>query len=348
MSATEFEQRRKYWRFFSDDVGKTGCELYAKLASSISGDEALMRLASQVRLGQPQANLLFAAVHFLLLRGAEHPLKRFYPTLNGRALPEEATLWPTFLDFVTAHRDEISPLIAKRVTNTNEVGRSAVLHAGFKEIAKTHRAPFHLVEIGPSAGLNLRWNRYGVRYTRNDATVATVLPDAPLVLDCELKGERDPPFEPVPVVARATGLERDPVDLSNGEDRDWLRALTFPNDVGRFQRLERAIELARSTPADVRKGDALDCLSDALAEVPLETTACVYHTITTYQFSDAMRETLDDVLMTVGVRRPVVRLSLEYNGADYELSKIEYDDGVRSQTSLGISHPHGRWLEWRA
>jgi len=118
-------------------------------------------------------------------------------------------------------------------------------------------------------------------------------------------GERDPPFEATPSVARAIGLERDPVDLSNRDDRDWLRALIWPNDLARLARFERAAALARAHPSEIRKGNALELLTDALADVPTDAIACVYLTITTYQFSRALRETLEAILTVGGVRRPV-------------------------------------------
>ncbi len=42
------------------------------------------------------ANILFGAVHFLLLRGADHPLRRHYRNLNGGALLEGEDPFPLF------------------------------------------------------------------------------------------------------------------------------------------------------------------------------------------------------------------------------------------------------------
>ena len=50
-----------------------------------------------------------------------------------------------------------------------------------------------------------------------------------------------------------------------------------------------------------------------------------------------------------GVRRPVWRLSFEYDDvSDYVLKLIRYADGQRTEKRLALSHPHGRWIDWRA
>lgn len=348
MTSSEISKPRGYWEFWAEDARRTGSLLYARLAAAIAEDETLKALAAHAQKGQPHANMILGAVHFLLLRGADHPLKRFYATLGGEASSQAEDPFPDFRDFVLAHEREITRLVETRVTNTNEVARSSILHPGFRVIAEKCGEPLHLIEIGPSAGLNLIWDEYGIRYTRDGKAVASIAPEAELVLDCELRGERTPPRARTPAVASRVGLELNPVDLACREDRDWLRALIWPDEVARMKRFERALMLVERAKPEIRKGDALELLPDALAAVPANEAVCVYHTIAVYQFSKEMRDALESVLIVAGLRRPVARLSLEYNGIDAELTWIRYADGVREETMLAISHPHGRWLEWRA
>lgn len=335
-----------YWDFFAKDAHRTGSALYARLAAGIGGDDELKALAARAKPGQPHANLILGAVHFLILRGARHPLTRFYQTVGGTTSVDTEDPFPDFRDFVAQHRAAIEPLIATRVTNTNEVGRSALLHAGFRAIAA--EAPLSLIEIGPSAGLNLIWDRYGVRYSRSGAATVALNPDAALVIGCELRGEKAPPAGPIPRVANRVGLELNPVDLADADDRDWLRALIWPDQVARLERLDRAIELFRAGKPPILAGDALALLPDVLARVPVDTIPVVYHTIALYQFSTEMREALDSMLTIAGLRRPVWRLSFEFDGGLYILSAIRYADGVREETRLASCHPHGTWLEWLA
>jgi hypothetical protein len=335
-----------YWTFYSDDARRTGSELYARIAAGIGTDEELKAIAAHARKGQPHANMIMASVHFLLLRGAQHPLRRFYPTLGGAASGEDP--FPHFKDFVETHRDQVLGLIETRVTNTNEVGRSALLHAGFRALAEGAPASLHLIEIGPSAGLNLIWDQYGVRYGRNGAAAVTINTEASLVIDCELRGGKAPLTGKTPDVARRVGLELNPVDLANDDDRDWLRARMWPDQVARLERLDRAIALFREAKPEIRAGDALALLPNALAEAQTGHALCVYHTIATYQFSREMREALENMLIVAGLRRPVWELSFEYDGSEYLLTLVHHHDGVRAARVLANSHPHGTWLEWRA
>lgn len=341
--------KQDYWTFFAQDALRTsGTRLYSRLAEGIGGDAELREVASHVKKGQPRANIILGAVHFLLLRGDAHRLRRFYATCGGTVRAEDEDPFPDFRDFVMEHKDRLAPLIASRVTNTNEVGRSSLLHPGFRALAQESGAPLHLIEIGPSAGLNLIWDRYGVRYMKDGATAAAIAPDAKLVLDCELRGQTIPPTGPAPRVASRVGLELNPVDLANADDKDWLRALIWPDDVARLARLDKAIALFGEGRPEIRAGDALALLPDALADIPANETACVTHTIALYQFSAEMKEALEAILAVAGVRRPVHRLAFEYDGSDYALSLIHYADGRRGERRLALAHPHGRWIDWRA
>jgi hypothetical protein len=339
-------EKTDYWSFFSVDAKRNGSLLYARLAEGVRDDEELKKIAARAKPGQPHANVLFGAVHFLLLRGAQHGLRSFYPDLNNGRMAD-GDPYPKFRDFCLTHLPEIDALVTTRVTNTNEVGRSALLHPGFRIAAQVAGEPLHLIEIGPSAGLNLIWDRYGVNYTKDGKSVASISPDAKLVIDCEVKSERLPPAGPNPRIASRVGLELNPVDLTNPDDRDWLRALMWPDQIPRLERLDRAIALFESAKPEIQSGNALDLLPDALARAPRDEPVCVYHTIAVYQFSTAMREALDNILITASLRRPVHRLSFEFDGKDCVLSLIAYRDGARTVRDLAICHPHGTWIDWR-
>ena len=334
-----------YWEYFADEARRVGSPLYERLSQGIGGDEGLREFANGVRPGQPPANILFAAVHFLLLRGAQHPLRRFYVNLGGSLSGEDP--FPAFKDFVETHRAALAPLIASHVTNTNEAGRSAILAVGFRKVAMEAGEPLNLIEIGPSAGLNMIWDQYAVRYRHG--TESIMLGDGDLVLDCELRGEKLPPLGPAPKIASRVGLERSPVELSDPDARDWLRALVWPDRVERFTRLEKAIAIYARHKPNIIAGDALMNLTDAIARVSEDQPVCVYHTSAVYQFTDDMRETLDAILTIAGLRRTIWRLSLESTQkGDDPLLLYSYRDGKNETLTLGLAHPHGAWLEWLA
>ena len=64
---------------------------------------------------------VFAAVHDLLLRGVEHPLRLFYPDLTPDPLPDEDA-FPAFCSFCNAHEEDIRELL---ITGACKPTRSA-------------------------------------------------------------------------------------------------------------------------------------------------------------------------------------------------------------------------------
>jgi len=68
---------------FAENECKGSSELYQFLALEIAQDDDLLELCTNTLNGQPVPNLLFGAVHYLLLRGNEHKLKDFYPSIVG-------------------------------------------------------------------------------------------------------------------------------------------------------------------------------------------------------------------------------------------------------------------------
>src|SRR5204863_254585 len=77
-----------------------------------------------------------------------------------------ALTWPAFRDTLEQQRDTLRGLV-HRPCQTNEVGRAAALFGGFLLVARETGLPLRLLEIGASAGLNLRWDHY--RYEQGDA-----------------------------------------------------------------------------------------------------------------------------------------------------------------------------------
>ena len=89
-----------YWGYFIAETERANAPLYTQIVRGIAGDDELKALAARVATGQPPANILLASVQYLLLRGAEHPLRRFYPNLNGGQRIEGEDPFPQFRDFV--------------------------------------------------------------------------------------------------------------------------------------------------------------------------------------------------------------------------------------------------------
>ena len=141
----------------------TTSPLYRALSQTVATHDQLLDLAARGRPGQYPTFLFFGAVHQLLLRGADHPLARFYPSIAGRwALPPDE-VGPALVSFGVMFETELAEIISSRLVQTNHVQRALGLRLGLSMIAAAVTGPVHLIEVGASAGFNLRFDRYGYR-----------------------------------------------------------------------------------------------------------------------------------------------------------------------------------------
>lgn len=171
--------------------------------------------------GQPAPNLLFGAVHILLLKGVKHPLKDYYHSLTKYPKPYREAFEP-FKDFCHTYQKAIEEILATKIVQTNEVRRYAYLYPVFCSIYEKTKEPLSIIEIGTSARLKLFWDQYS--YSYGEATVygnhnsklhmtAKIFGKHPQVL---LKNS--------PPVANRIGVDLHTVDINNEGERLWLQA----------------------------------------------------------------------------------------------------------------------------
>lgn len=215
--------------------------LYRALCRGIQHDRELLAMAARAPVTQPPPNLLFAAAHYLLLAGEEHALRAWYPDLapdsSRGAVGSPDSAFDPFRAFCLAHRTRIEGLIETRLTQTNVVQRCSALLPAFArvsqegEVAGEDPAPLALIEIGPSAGLNLFWDRFHYRYDDGATWGAS---ESRVVVECALRGKVGLPPLPAEIpVAWRRGVDLHPVDIRDPDAVLWLRALVWPDHPGR-------------------------------------------------------------------------------------------------------------------
>src|SRR5699024_11481495 len=116
---------------------------YEFLVSEILQDVEILRLSMNTRKGQPIANMLLGAVHYILLRGVDHPLALYYPSISDRPKPKE-DMYPHFIDSSTVFGGEIAFLMQRKYIQTNEVTRCAYLYTVFSSIFANEDRPLSL------------------------------------------------------------------------------------------------------------------------------------------------------------------------------------------------------------
>ncbi len=340
----ELEEIAREFRFFAGMCAGRA-PLYEALAEGVSGDDSILSLARGGEPGHPPVNLLFGAVHYLLLNGAEHPLRRFYASVGGREEPAGA--YPVFVDFCRRHADAIRELVRTRRVQTNEVGRSGLLlPALFLAWERGGRSPLYLIEVGASAGLNLLFDRY--RYAYSDGRECG--PASPAVIRTELRGPAACPVPPeLPGIGGRVGIDLAPVDVTDPDAVRWMEALIWPDQVQRLDLLRAAAGLARKEPPRLVRGDALERVGELVNDAPATMPVCVFHSNAVYQMSEDWRTAFPARLAELGRDRDLMEVSLEWLGDDPgpRLELVGYRGGGRDAQSLADCDIHGAWMAWR-
>lgn len=332
--------------------------MYRDLSLAAAASDDLLGLLALARPGQHRPVLLLAAVHHLLLGGADHPLAAFYPTVTGRPVPPGDPV-PAFLDFCARHRDGLARLVATRSTQTNEVNRSVAVAAGWRAAtADQPDRPVAVVELGASAGLNLLADRYAVDVGDGRLHGDT---GSAVRLRTSLAGAATPDLDrPLPPVVARLGLDLAPVDVRDDDAVRWLEACLWPEQPERFARFASAVEVARADPPVLVAGDLVDDLPGVLAGLPPTAHLVVTHTWALTYVERARRARLVEVLERAAGERPVSWLSAEGPGVTplveaphregYAtlLGLTTWRGGARRTRPLAWCHHHLAWMDWLA
>jgi len=268
---------------------------------------------------------LMAAVHRLVLDDTLPELARHYPSTGGEGDPH--TIWPLFRQALIDHRDEIRALVAHRC-QTNEVGRSAALLGGFLEVARQTQRPLRILELGASAGLNLRWDRY--RYASAEGAWGD--PGSKVVFAHHF--DVPPPMRTNARVAERKGCDLNPIDPTSEDGRLTLRASIWPDQLGRLALLDAALEMAADAPVKVEPVDAVSFLQRELARRTPEMATVVFHSVFMQYLPELDRARVTELIAGAGVHH----LSLEPTETSFE---IRLDGDL-----LGTSRPHGTGVRW--
>jgi hypothetical protein len=331
----------------ADACGKAGSLLYERLIGGICADVSAGGPCAAVLLPRYDDRALadalvlrfLGAVHRIVLDGRAPELAASYPSAGG--VPG-ADVIGAFVDAVEQHREEIERRMLDGV-QTNEVGRSAVLAGGYATVARRRRLPLRCLEVGTSAGLNLRWDRYW--YDTGRGTLGD--PGSGVRFDDVWEGQRPDLSGDVEVVERA-GCDRSPIDPTTDDGRLRLLSYVWPDQPERVDRLDAAIEIARAVPARVEQASADDWVRTQLAEPVVGAATVVAHSIVIQYLGTEVRRTMRDVLYEAGSAAspdaPVHWLRMEPAGERADLRLTSWPSGT--EEVLATCGFHGRPIWW--
>jgi hypothetical protein len=314
--------------------------LYQALARTVAANADLLRLAARGRPGQHPTFLFFGAVHALLLAGARHDLAGFFPSIVGADARPLEEAGPALVDFGRAFRHELAALIETRLVQTNVVKRALALRLGFVAIGRRSAAPLHLIEVGASAGVLLRYDRYAY------ALGGSLFGDAgsPVRIAAEWRADTAvPDLDALPPLASVTGIDLNPLDARKPDDRRWLEALVWPENREEAALLHHALSLVAADPPPIVLGDAVDVCPVLAAELPPGEPRVIFHAMTRMHVPPDRRDTFDTALGALGRDAPLYHLSLEGQG------KLDLRDPEGSLVHLARVGGRVEWvapLDW--
>jgi hypothetical protein len=247
-------------------------------------------------------------------------------------------------DPLAEHVGFLREFVATHGVQTNEVQRSWILLPLLLRVA--HRAGaegFDLVELGPSAGLNLVWDRYRYRYEAGEWG----RPDA--MLGFEGQERRPVPGELLelePEVGRRIGIDLAPIDVTTEDGARLLRSFVWAGQDERMRRLDQAVAAVREDPPELLRGDYVEVLPDVLAQQPSAALTIVFQTASFGYIGDEGRARVRSVLEAAGRTRRLAFISTgkPRDGDDWGLRIVYWPGGERE--FAGHADFHGSWLRW--
>ena len=333
----------QYLRLQADGCRRLGSPFYEALLQRAADDVAARGPLADVFAGYPHEPIasamalrLMGAVHRLVLEGRAPTLAAHYPSAGGDG--DGARAWPALRAFVAEHLADLRTSLERGV-QTNEVGRSAALICGFLAVARATGLGLRCLEIGASAGLNLRWDyfRYeGANASWGDATSPVVLRDC--------YPDATPPFDVRARVVERAGCDPNPLDPTTDEGRMTLLSYVWPDQATRLSVLRAACDVARRVPAVVTRASAPDWLAARLAEPAVGMATVVYHSIVIQYLDQPSRDRVRAVLDDAGARAtstaPFAWLRMEPAGEQAEVRLTLWPGG--EERLVATTGDHGR------
>jgi hypothetical protein len=307
---------------------RLGSTLYAELLSRGAEDVlaggpvwAALRGHERDPAGSALALRLMGAVNRVVLEGDAPGLAARYSVRDS----DPVAAWPAFAVAIEANLVQIREGIHRPV-QTNEVGRCAALLPGFLAVASIARLPLRLLEVGASAGLNLRWDLY--RYEANGFAWGPRA--SPLHIAFELSGA-EPPTGLEVEVAERRGCDASPLDPRTEEGRLTLLSYLWPDQFERRERMLAALEIARAMPVAVEQASAAPWVAERLAEDGSGLATVIYHSIVLQYLAEDERTAFVEALAEAGARAtpdaPLAWLRMEAAGKQADVRLTTWPGG---------------------
>ena len=338
--------------------------IYTAVGRLAAESPELLATYDAVEPSRRHPGLLFGAVHYLLLEGADHPLADHLASVRWyRGREDAAPLGDpveAFCDFLKAFSGPVQATMATHEVQTNEVGRLAYLSPAIAVAQAELGDAAVLVDLGCSAGLNLAPHLATTTYVEANGDERLVgNPANRLQLRSKLHGSGSPAAAAAP--QHALGIDLRPVDLRQGDAARWLLALTWAEDLPRFQRTASAIEALIEQPIPPQlvaasMTEVEGVVGPRFGDAPV----VVVNSWSAAYLNEAEQQQLSASIAELASTRPVRWVVAEHPKAvpglpiDHSALPTNGSTGVyllnpaepAKARRLAEAHPHGRWVHW--
>jgi hypothetical protein len=334
--ASELDQQAR----FCEAMGSPFVGRFIRAASEDYATAVPVRdlLDEIIALSRPGLRLS-GAFHYLALEG-DAALGKHFPSVGGDGDARNA--WAEARSILDREPELVARLCRENV-QTNETLRSTPILGAFLHLAAAYDRPFRLFEIGASAGLNCRFDRY--RYEGPDWRWGDSR--SPLVLRNRSISGRPQHLDAKIDVVERRACDAHPIDIDDARAVRRLESFVWPDQLDRLRRLRAALELAARTPVAV---DA-ERFSTWLVREVRPQVGCVtviVQTVVEEHLAPETLQELDDAIASVGRRAsstaPLAYVRMEHRNDAYDTSIRVLPE--RDAVTICRSDGHAQDIRW--
>jgi hypothetical protein len=284
---------------------------------------------------------LLSGLHRLALAGQAPELAAQYATCGGIPAAEVGVI---AVNTIATKQILLSPAMHENV-QTNETGRSRALIAGLSWLGRNYDVQeVQLFEMGASAGLNLCAGAF-----RFENPLSATGPQDSSITFADGWLEPFAPLSKTPRIVDLHGCDVFPIDINNDADKLKLLSFVWPDQIERFARLNKAIEIARAMDFKVDKEDAATWIARRLNSHS-SGVRVAWHSIAWQYFpsatKDGVRAALSDHGSNATPENPLVWLRMEPAGATADLRATIWRGDAPTEHTLALVGYHGMDLKW--
>ncbi|MDQ0095505.1 DUF2332 domain-containing protein [Paeniglutamicibacter psychrophenolicus] len=330
MSTQETESTASLYRDYARRWFPGHSELYVQWAMGLATSPELLALVSALPEHKRQPNLVFAAARF-------------------HGCPDES--FRVLEAYLAAHWAGIRTIVMTHATQTNEAARCATLLPALGLVAAQEQRPLALIEVGPSAGLCLLPDLYSYSYDG-----AAPLGDGSPLLRCATTGNPPLPHH-LPEIAWLAGVDLNPLDGTDPDTVAWLRALVWPGQEDRLERLDAALGTLAALKSGALQasagapllltGDLNERIADLVDAAPKHAVPVVMHSAVLAYLDEAQRARFADTVAALGCRW-ISNEAFFMDAANHaqEGPDANYFTLALDRVPLARTGPHGAELHW--